>query len=113
MSDRGSERRARSLMEAVGLVAVFVTRKLLQVVWKQVTGKEAPAGPDDQEASLGRAVAWTLLLGALATTARMIAIRYAAILFPRGWRQRLEGQAPPDQADGPDDVTKLQSLHQE
>jgi Protein of unknown function (DUF4235) len=104
MSEKRSERRARSLMEALGLVAVYITRKLLQVGWKHATGKEAPAGPDDQDVSLGRAVIWTLLLGALATTARMIAIRYAAILFPRGWRQRLEGQAPPDQAEGPDDL---------
>lgn len=105
MSDKPKGQRGRSLLEAAGLVAVYATRRVLQVGWKQITGKEPPAGPDDQEVPLGQAVVWTLLLGALATTARMIAIRYAAILLPRGQRQRLQGRAAPDQTEGPDDVT--------
>jgi len=105
MSDKRKDRGARSLLEAAGLVAVYATRRVLQLVWRRVTGKEPPAGPDDREAPLSQAVAWTLLLGALATTARMIAIRYASHLLPRRQRQSLEGPATPGQSESPADVT--------
>ena len=101
--DSSDGRFSRTLKHAVGMAAAAGAFKGLQLAWKQVTGQEPPLGPDD-EAPLGRAIIWTLVMGAAITTARMIAIRYAAILFPRGWRQRLEGQAPQDQAEGPDDV---------
>ena len=40
----------------IWLAAAAGAFKGLQLVWKQVSGKEPPLGPDDQQAPLGRAV---------------------------------------------------------
>ena len=82
MADDSSDGRVgQTLKHAVGMAAAAGAYKALQLAWKQVTGKEAPLGPDDQQAPLGRAVAWTLVMGAAITTARMIAIRYTSKLL--------------------------------
>ena len=76
MAGESSDSRAsQTLKHAVGMVAAAGAYKGLQLTWKQVTSKEPPLGPDDQQAPLGRAIAWTLLIGAAITTTRMIAIR--------------------------------------
>jgi Protein of unknown function (DUF4235) len=72
------------LKHAAGMAAAAGAFKGLQLVWTQISGQEPPLGPDDQEAPLGRAIAWTLVMGAAITTARMIAIRYTARLLPGG-----------------------------
>ena len=77
---------------------MMAARRILQLGWKRVTGKEPPGAPDDNQVPLGPAVAWTLLLGAAITTARMIAIRYASFLLPR--RQR-EAAAQTKSSDTP------------
>ena len=79
--DRSDGRVGQTLKHAVGMAAAAGTYKVVQLCWKQVTGKEAPLGPDDQQPPLGRAIAWTLLMGAAITTARMIAIRYTSKLL--------------------------------
>jgi hypothetical protein len=66
-----------------------------------VTGKEAPLGPEDQQAPLGRAVAWTLVMGAAITTARMIAIRYSSKLF-HSQQESMTESAAAALADSPD-----------
>ena len=79
MAGEDSDSRAsQTLKHAVGMVAAAGAYKGLQLTWKQVTSKEPPLGPDDQQAPLGRAIAWTLLIGAAITTTRMIAIRYTS-----------------------------------
>ena len=90
------------LKHAAGMAAAAGAFKGLQVVWKQVSGKEPPMGPDDQQAPLGRAVAWTLVMGAAVTTARMIAIRYTSKLLPGGQRQVMTETAAATFADYPD-----------
>ena len=107
MSDSRAGRRGRSVLEAAGLVAIYATRRGLQVVWKKATGNEPPEGPDDQEAPFGRAVVWSLVLGALATTARMVAIRYGSRLLPRGERQDLPGVGKPGKDQRPGDIAFL------
>ena len=63
MAGESSDSRAsQTLKHAVGMVAAAGAYKGLQLTWKQVTGKEPPMGPDDQQAPLGRAIAWTLLM---------------------------------------------------
>ena len=104
MSDNRAARRGRSLLEAAGLVAIYATRRVLQLVWRKTTGNEPPAGPDDREVSFGRAVAWSLLFGAFATTARMIAIRYASKLLPRVERRNLPSVDKPGKNERPDDL---------
>lgn len=88
MAGVGSDGRANQMLKhAVGMAAAAGTFRGLQLVWKQVSGKEPPLGPDDQQAPLGRAIAWTLVMGAAITTARMIAIRYTSRLLPGGQQQ--------------------------
>jgi len=92
MAENGEGRSIWALKEVAGLLAVFAAQKVARIGWRRVTGKEPPASPDDQRIPLGQAVAWTLLLGAGVTTARMIAIRYASNLLPRRQREAA-GQA--------------------
>jgi hypothetical protein len=98
MAKEGEGRSIRALKQAAGLLAVLAAQKVARIGWRRVTGAEPPASPDDQQIPLGQAVAWTLLLGAAATTARMIAIRYASFLLPR--RER-EAAAQPKSPDTP------------
>jgi uncharacterized protein DUF4235 len=100
--DSSDGRVNQMLKHAVGMAAAAGVFKGLQVVWKQVSGKEPPLGPDDQRAPLGRAVAWTLVMGAAVTTARMIAIRYASRLLPGGQQQDMTESAAAALADNPD-----------
>jgi hypothetical protein len=103
MADDSSDGRVnRMLKHAAGMTAAAGTYKGLQVVWKQATGKEPPLGPDDQQAPLGRAIAWTLVMGAGITTARMIAMRYASRLLPGGQQQITTESAVAPIGDNPD-----------
>ncbi len=87
MAEEGKDRSSRALKQAAGLLAVLAAQKVARVGWRRVTGNEPPGAPDDNQVPLGQAVAWTLLLGAAITTARMIAIRYASFLLPRRQRE--------------------------
>jgi hypothetical protein len=98
MAEKGEGRSNRALKEAAGMLAVLAAQKVARVGWRRVTGKEPPASPDDQQIPLVQAVAWTLLLGAAMTTARMMAIRYASFLLPRRQREaagRTKSPEPP------------------
>jgi hypothetical protein len=102
MADDSSDGRVgQTLKHAVGMAAAAGAYKALQLAWKQVTGKEAPLGPDDQQAPLGRAVAWTLVMGAAITTARMIAIRYTSKLL-HSQQDSMTESAAAALADSPD-----------
>src|SRR5260370_30565629 len=84
----------RMLKTPAALVAAVAARRGLQVGWKLITGEEPPAAPDDSQVPLGQAVAWTLLLGAAITTARMIASRYmSSLLLPRRQQRGLPESA--------------------
>ena len=100
--DSSDGRVNQMLKHAAGMVAAAGVFKGLQVAWKQATGKEPPQGPDDQQAPLGRAIAWTLVMGAAVTTARMIAMRYTARLLPGGQQQAMTETAATALADNPD-----------
>jgi hypothetical protein len=97
--DSTDGRVSRMLKHAVGMAAAAGAYKGLQLTWKQVTGKEPPLGPDDQT-PLGRALAWTLVMGAAITTARMIAIRYTSKLLP-GQQLVMTESAAQQLADNP------------
>ena len=102
MAGDGSDGRvSQTLKHAVGMAAAAGAYKGLQLTWKQVTGKEPPLGPDDQQAPLGRAIAWTLVMGAAITTARMIAIRYTSKLL-HAQQQGMTESAAAALADNPD-----------
>ena len=102
MADDSSDGRvSQTLKHAAGMVAAAGAYKGLELAWKQATGKEAPPGPDDLQAPLGRAIAWTLVMGAAITTARMIAIRYTSKLLPHGQQQSMTETAAGTLADNP------------
>jgi|SRR6516162_9706736 hypothetical protein len=104
MADNGSDGRvSQTLKHAVGMAAAAGAYKGLQLTWKQISGKEPPPGPDDQQAPLGKAIAWTLLMGAAVTTARMIAIRYTHKLLHSQQQTMTETAAEP-LADSPDSL---------
>jgi len=100
--DNSDGRVNQMLKHAAGMGAAAVAFKGLQLVWRRATGKEPPLGPDDQQAPLGRAIAWTLVMGAAVTTARMIAMRFAARLLPGGQQQGMTETAAAAVADNPD-----------
>ena len=100
--DSSDGRVNQMLKHAAGMAAAAGAYKGLQVVWKQVTGKEPPLGPDDQQAPLGRAIAWALVMGASITTARMIAMRYTSKLVPGAQPQGMPETAKATLADNPD-----------
>ena len=97
--DSSDGRFSGTLKHAVGMAAAAGAFKGLQLAWKQVTGQEPPLGPDD-EAPLGRAIIWTLVMGAAITTARMIAIRYTSKLL-HGQQQTMTETAGQPLADNP------------
>ena len=101
MAGESSDSRASQMLKhAVGMVAAAGAFKGLQLAWKRVTGKEPPLGPDDEQAPLGRAIAWALVMGAAITTTRMIAIRYTSKML-RGQQQSMTESAGQTLADNP------------
>ena len=97
--DSSDSRVNQMLKHAAGMAAAAGAFKGLQLVWKQVTGKDAPLGPDDQQAPLGRAIIWTLVMGAAITTVRMIVIRYMTRLLPGSHQQDMTETAAATLAD--------------
>ena len=100
-NDRSDGRVNQMLKHAAGMAAAAGAFKGLQIVYKQVTGKEPPLGPDDQEAPLGRAIVWALVMGAAVTTARMVVIRYTSRLLPGAQQQDMPETAAATLADNP------------
>ena len=105
VSDSPDGRVSQTLKHAAGMAAAAGAYKGLQFAWKKATGKEPPLGPDDQQAPLGHAIAWTLVMGAAVTTARMIVIRYTSRLLPGGQQQSMTETAAAPLADNPDSST--------
>jgi hypothetical protein len=77
MSDKRAGAGSKLVTLLAGAVAAFVARKLLFFGWKQVTGKEPPEHPEDPQVALTEAIVWGVLLGAVVSTARMLATRAA------------------------------------
>ena len=103
--DSSDGRVSQMLKHAAGMAAAAGAYKGLQFTWKKATGKEPPLGPDDQQAPLGHAIAWALVMGAAITTARMIVIRYTSRLLPGGQQQDMTETAAATLADNPDSST--------
>jgi hypothetical protein len=78
MSAKRPDLAARAATGLAGAAAAFAARKALQSGWKLITGRPPPDSPEDAEVSIGEAVAWALVLGAVVGAARLIAVRYAA-----------------------------------
>jgi hypothetical protein len=91
MPDKRADRAsAQAVGVMAGLAAGFVTRKLVTIGWKKLTGKEPPSDPRDPRVSLGEALSWAIVLGVAMETARLVAIRVTT-------KQLARAEAGPDQ----------------
>ena len=57
--------------------AVFISRRLVIILWTKATGKEPPVHPEDPKVALPEAIGWAALAAATMQTARILAIRAA------------------------------------
>jgi hypothetical protein len=78
MADKRGDGLSRAVGTFAALAAAMVTRKLVTVGWKKVTGKEPPSDPHDPHVHFGEALSWAILLGVTMETARVVAQRVAA-----------------------------------
>jgi hypothetical protein len=72
------------------LAATFVARKALTVVWTKATGKEPPTDPEDPQVALPEALSWSMLMGVVLGTARVLAVRAARWSRSRPAREPVE-----------------------
>jgi Protein of unknown function (DUF4235) len=77
MAEKSGTFTTRAIGGVAGAGAGFVTKKVMTVAWKRVTGREPPANPEDPEVALGEAVSWAAVMGVAMATARLLAIRLA------------------------------------
>lgn len=77
MADKSGTFTSRVIGGIAGAGAGFVTRKVMIVGWKRVTGKEPPANPEDPEVALAEALSWAAVMGIAMSTARLLATRMA------------------------------------
>lgn len=82
--------KALATLASVG--AAVAARNATSAVWKKRTGQEPPMNPADPDIDWREAIAWTLLTGALAGVARLVARRGAAKVW-----EKVEGELPPAQ----------------
>ena len=75
------------------LGATYIARKALAFVWTKATGKEPPTNPEDPQVALPEALTWSMLVGLVLGSARVLAIR-AARSYSR------ENREAGDTADG-------------
>ena len=77
MADKRGDGVSRAVGTFAALTAAMVTRKLVTVGWKKITGKEPPSDPQDPQVHFGEALSWAILLGVTMESARVLAHRAA------------------------------------
>lgn len=77
MSDKRGDGATKALGAAAAFAAAFVARKLINLGWKRLTGKEPPSDPHDPLVGTGEAVGFAIVMGVVMGTARVLAIRAA------------------------------------
>lgn len=76
------------------MLAALLTRKVLALGWKAMTGKEPPANPEHPDVTWAEAATWAVASGVGVALARLVAQRKAA----ETWR-RASGSLPPGLED--------------
>jgi Protein of unknown function (DUF4235) len=74
--------------------AMFLSRRLIIILWTKATGKKPPLHPEDPKVALPEAVGWAALAAATMQTARILAIRAAES------RLRSQDREPADAPNG-------------
>lgn len=59
-------------------LAAMAARKALSAVWEKTTHKPVPVNPNDPEAGLSEALAWTIISGVGVAVVQLTIQRYAA-----------------------------------
>jgi hypothetical protein len=77
MSDKRGDNASKAVGAAAAFAAAFVTRKVITVGWKRLTGKEPPSDPQDPLVGTGEAVGYAIVMGVVMGAARVLAIRAA------------------------------------
>jgi Protein of unknown function (DUF4235) len=77
MSDKG-EGASKALAGAAAFGAAYAVRKLMNLGWKRVTGKEPPTDPNDPAVGTAEALSWAIALGVVMAAVRVLAIRAAS-----------------------------------
>jgi hypothetical protein len=77
MADKPGNVGSRAVGGLAAVAAGFATRKAMTLAWKQITGKEPPAHPEDPEVRLAEAVGWAAMMAVAMSTARLLATRVA------------------------------------
>jgi hypothetical protein len=89
-----SQTAQKALWTVIGTGAAALTglavRRLLLVLWRSVTGHDAPMDPGDRDTSWAEGIAWAVASGAAVGVGRMIAARGATA----GW-EKVMGDLPP------------------
>ena len=78
MADKRGDFASRAVGGIAAAAAGFITRKVMSMAWKRITGKEPPVHPEDPEVALGEAIGWAAAMGVAMSTARLLATRLAA-----------------------------------
>ena len=73
--------------------AMFVTRRLVTVVWTKAMGKEPPSHPEDPQVALSEALSWSLLTAVSMQVARLLAVRAAGRRMHGGQEREPAGTA--------------------
>jgi Protein of unknown function (DUF4235) len=76
MSDKG-DGGSKALAAAAAFGAAYAVRKLMNLGWKRVTGKEPPIDPQDPAVGTAEALSWAIALGIVMAAARVLATRAA------------------------------------
>jgi hypothetical protein len=77
MADKG-EGPSKALVGVATFGTAFAVRKLMNLGWKRVTGKEPPDDPNDPAVGTAEAISWAIALGVVVAVARVLAIRAAS-----------------------------------
>lgn len=77
MADDGDSAGAKALATLAAFGAAFITRKVLTLGWKKITGHEPP-GEQDPSVSWVEALGWAVVVGVGISAARMVATRTVA-----------------------------------
>lgn len=86
----------KGLVSMCTLVAGAAAQRVLSTGWRATTGHTPPSRPESPDVSLGEAVAFAAVAGALINVARVVVIRQAAAQ----WTRRSGGVLPKALRDG-------------
>ena len=80
MAGRGANLGAQAVLVVGGLAAAAAAKKVVNVAWVVVTGREVPEDPNDPEVSTREAVAFAVASAAMVGTAKLLVARKATAL---------------------------------